>query len=141
MSFQSAVEKLESPVKDLVLAATQDGSQHVGKTETDQSLVTEWIEKVRQGDIVNEASLKVWDIMHAHHFGFLTILQLNQDLDSQLVPRTYIVGNYLTAADVALYGALHPTLVCKLFSHMTHVHFFFFCSRNSNRHNITHSLP
>jgi len=32
-------------------------------------------------------------------------------LESVLVPRTYIVSNYLTAADVALYGALHPTLV------------------------------
>jgi aminoacyl tRNA synthase complex-interacting multifunctional protein 1 len=37
--------------------------------------------------------------------------RLLQDLDAQLVPRTYIVGNYLTAADVALYGALHPVLV------------------------------
>jgi aminoacyl tRNA synthase complex-interacting multifunctional protein 1 len=34
-----------------------------------------------------------------------------QTLDTQLVPRTYLVNNYLTAADVALYGALHPTLV------------------------------
>ena len=35
----------------------------------------------------------------------------SQDLEAQLIPRTYIVGNYLTAADVALYGALHPVLV------------------------------
>lgn len=33
-------------------------------------------------------------------------------MESVLVPRTYIVSNYLTTADVALYGALHPTLVC-----------------------------
>jgi aminoacyl tRNA synthase complex-interacting multifunctional protein 1 len=33
-------------------------------------------------------------------------------LDSHLVPRTYLVSNYLTAADVALYGALHPVIVC-----------------------------
>jgi aminoacyl tRNA synthase complex-interacting multifunctional protein 1 len=36
---------------------------------------------------------------------------LLQDLETQLVPRTYIVSNYLTAADVALYGALHPVFV------------------------------
>lgn len=34
-----------------------------------------------------------------------------QELDTQLTPRTYLVSNYLTAADVALYGALHPVLV------------------------------
>ena len=27
------------------------------------------------------------------------------------MPRTYLVGNYLTTADVAVYGALHPTFV------------------------------
>ena len=35
-----------------------------------------------------------------------------QDLEASLVPRTYLVANYITAADVALYGALHPILVC-----------------------------
>ena len=34
-----------------------------------------------------------------------------QDLDAQLTPRTYIVDNDLTPADVAVYGALHPTIV------------------------------
>ena len=35
-----------------------------------------------------------------------------QDLEASLVPRTYLVANYFTAADVALYGALHPVVVC-----------------------------
>lgn len=34
-----------------------------------------------------------------------------QSLNSLLIPRTYLVGNYLTAADVAVYGSLHPTFV------------------------------
>lgn len=34
-----------------------------------------------------------------------------QDLDAQLAPKTYVVSNYFTAADVVLYGALHPILV------------------------------
>lgn len=38
-----------------------------------------------------------------------------QDLDAQLTPRTYLVSNYFTAADVALYGALHPIFVSFLF--------------------------
>ena len=34
-----------------------------------------------------------------------------QDLDSLLVPKTYLATNYLTAADVACYGSLHPMFV------------------------------
>ncbi|KAJ7175850.1 hypothetical protein C8R46DRAFT_1079796, partial [Mycena filopes] len=83
MSFQSGVAKLSSPLKDLVLSVTQNGNQRE---------VIEWITKIEQGDLVNEAGLKT--------------------LDTQLVPHTYLVNNYLTAADVALYGALHPTIAC-----------------------------
>ncbi|KAJ6477459.1 hypothetical protein C8R47DRAFT_1219994 [Mycena vitilis] len=90
MSFQSSVDRLSSPLKDLVLSATQNGSLHVGTPEKDEREVIEWIAKVEQGDLVNEPGLKTLDI--------------------QLVPRTYLVSNYLTAADVALYGALHPTI-------------------------------
>ncbi|KAJ7366856.1 hypothetical protein DFH08DRAFT_678910 [Mycena albidolilacea] len=92
MDFQSTVGKLSSPLKDLVLSATQNGTLHVGKQEKDQGEVIEWIAKIgaEQNALVNETGLKT--------------------LDTQLVPRTYLVNNYLTAADVALYGALHPTL-------------------------------
>ncbi|KAJ6584967.1 hypothetical protein B0H19DRAFT_924924 [Mycena capillaripes] len=90
MDFKSSVGKLSSPLKDLVLSATQNGSVHVGKQEKDEREVIEWIAKIEQGDLVKEAGLKT--------------------LDTQLVPRTYLVSNYLTAADVALYGALHPTI-------------------------------
>ncbi|ETW81567.1 hypothetical protein HETIRDRAFT_318800 [Heterobasidion irregulare TC 32-1] len=89
MSSAAAVSKLQSPLRDLVLGATQDGSQDFGKSEKDKTEVTGWIEKVAQGDIVKPEALK--------------------DLDAQLVPLTYVVSNYLTAADVAVYGALHPT--------------------------------
>lgn len=34
-----------------------------------------------------------------------------QKLDAELTPKTYLVNNVFSAADVALYGALHPTLV------------------------------
>jgi aminoacyl tRNA synthase complex-interacting multifunctional protein 1 len=95
MSSPSSIAKLSSPLKELVLGAIQSegGSGHLGKTEKDQSEVTEWIDKVVQGDVAKESNLEA--------------------LDTELTPRTYIVGNYLTAADVALYGALHP-VVSKL---------------------------
>ncbi|KAJ7505334.1 hypothetical protein B0H11DRAFT_2339684 [Mycena galericulata] len=90
MDLKSTVAKLGFPLKDLVLSATQNGSLHVGKQEKDQREVIEWIAKIEQGDLVKEAGLKT--------------------LDTQLVPRTFLVSNYLTAADIALYGALHPTI-------------------------------
>ncbi|KAJ7095881.1 hypothetical protein B0H15DRAFT_774511 [Mycena belliarum] len=90
MDFQSTVAKLKSPVKDLVLLVTQNGSEHLGKEEKDAREVIEWIAKIDKSKLTDEAELKT--------------------LETQLVPRTYLVSNYLTAADVALYGALHPTI-------------------------------
>ncbi|KAJ7600556.1 hypothetical protein C8J56DRAFT_999750 [Mycena floridula] len=90
MAFQAAITKLQSPIKDLVLSVTQNGASLAGNIEKDQTEVVAWIEKVGQGDLVKDTNIK--------------------DLDKELVPRTYIVSNYLTAADVALYGALHPVI-------------------------------
>jgi len=86
MSYEASLSKLHSPLKELVTNAQAD----TGKTDADQLEVVNWIDKVAAGDIVKSDSLS--------------------DLESLLVPRTYVVSNYLTAADVALYGALHPTL-------------------------------
>ncbi|KAI0801790.1 hypothetical protein BC629DRAFT_1284797 [Irpex lacteus] len=85
----SAVAKLQSPLKELVTGAAQDGSADFGKNEKDKKEVEEWIEKVAGGEAAKPEDLK--------------------DLEAQLVPKTYVVSNYFTAADVALYGALHPT--------------------------------
>ncbi|KAI6114042.1 hypothetical protein F5141DRAFT_1187707 [Pisolithus sp. B1] len=78
--------KLPSPLKELVTNARSD----TGKTDADKAEVIGWIDKVAVGDAAK-----------AENF---------QDLDAFLTPRTYVVSNYFTAADVALYGALHPTL-------------------------------
>ena len=40
-----------------------------------------------------------------------------KSLDSHLVSRTFLVSNYLTAADVAVYGALHPVIVSLYIIH------------------------
>ncbi|KAH9950539.1 nucleic acid-binding protein [Amylocystis lapponica] len=88
MTTEAAITKLHTPLRDLVTGAVQDGRQDFGKSEQDKAEVAQWIEKVAQGDVAKAENLK--------------------DLDAQLTPRTYVVSNYLTAADVALYGALHP---------------------------------
>lgn len=93
MSGTSAVAGLHPPLRDLVLGAVtqQDGSEAFGKSEADKTSVAEWIGKVSSGEVGNAESL--------------------QDLDKILTSRTYLASNYLTAADVALYGALHPIFV------------------------------
>ncbi|KAF7982906.1 hypothetical protein HWV62_25172 [Athelia sp. TMB] len=82
----SSVAKLPSPLKDLVLGA----KPNFGKSDEDKVEILNLIEKVSQGDVAKPEGIK--------------------DLETQLVSSTYIVSNYLTAADVALYGALHPVL-------------------------------
>ncbi|KAF8133668.1 hypothetical protein EV363DRAFT_1430225 [Boletus edulis] len=86
MSYEASLSKLPQPLKDLVANAQAD----TGRTDTDKQEVVSWIDKVAAGNVVKSENFS--------------------DLESTLVPRTYIVSNYLTAADVALYGALHPTL-------------------------------
>ncbi|KAF9481163.1 nucleic acid-binding protein [Pholiota conissans] len=93
MSFQASVSKLQPPVRDLVLTATRDAKELVGRTEADEKEVIGWIDKTSQGNLVTENNLK--------------------DLDTILIPKTYLATNYLTAADIALYGTLHP-IVAKL---------------------------
>ncbi|KAG6870712.1 hypothetical protein C0993_004222 [Termitomyces sp. T159_Od127] len=88
MSFQAAAAKLNPPVRDLVVAFTENGTRHVGDAEKDQQEVAEWIEKAAQPDVASAARI--------------------QSLNTALIPRTYLVNNALSAADVAIYGALHP---------------------------------
>lgn len=103
-----AFAKLASPLKELVVSA----SPELGKSDKDKADVIEWIEKVAQGDIVKPEGIQVRiRMLPPARLDGLLIMELLQNLDAQLVPRTYIVSNYLTAADVALYGALHPVLV------------------------------
>ena len=49
--------------------------------------------------------------MLSSHGTLLSFTSTVQSLDTHLVPRTYLVSNYLTAADVAVYGALRPIFV------------------------------
>ncbi|TCD63682.1 G4 quadruplex nucleic acid binding protein [Steccherinum ochraceum] len=90
MSSPAALAKLQDPLRSLVTGSAEAGVSSYGQSEKDQAEVAGWIEKISTGEVVKAETLK--------------------DLDSQLTSRTYLVNNYLTAADVALYGALHPVL-------------------------------
>lgn len=59
MSLHSAISKLRSPVRDLVLAVTRDGQELSGQNEADEKEVVGWIEKTSQGKLVNENNLNV----------------------------------------------------------------------------------
>ncbi|EJC98109.1 uncharacterized protein FOMMEDRAFT_24110 [Fomitiporia mediterranea MF3/22] len=89
MSSQAALKSLPSPLRDLVAAAAPR-DEDFGENEKDKAEVSDWISNVAKGDIVKSSASK--------------------ELDATLTPRTYLVSNRLTAADVALYGALHPTI-------------------------------
>ncbi|KAL5486020.1 ARC1_1 [Sanghuangporus weigelae] len=88
MASNAVISALSSPLRDLVVAASPR-DEDFGVNEKDKAEVSEWISKVAQGNIVQPSAMR--------------------DLDTTLTPKTYLVSNYLTAADVALYGALHPT--------------------------------
>ncbi|KAF9046440.1 hypothetical protein BJ165DRAFT_1471755 [Panaeolus papilionaceus] len=88
MSFEASLANTDSKVAKLVMAATREGQVLVGEGDNLKKEVEEWISKINNGKLVDEKSL--------------------EELDSLLVPKTYLAGSVLTAADVALYGALHP---------------------------------
>ncbi|PVF97182.1 nucleic acid-binding protein [Serendipita vermifera] len=92
MSVNALSANLPTPVRDLVNAVV-DEQNHLGKSEAEQKEVKEWISKASNTDFVSSASLPT--------------------LNSELLPKTYLVGNSVTAADVVLYGSLHP-VVSKL---------------------------
>jgi aminoacyl tRNA synthase complex-interacting multifunctional protein 1 len=109
MSFKAAVLKLKSPIRDLVLSVTRDGHEFLGENEADANDVLEWIDKMSREGFLTESELKVCLYMIS-----LCIISIDydfQDLDTLLVPKTYIATNYLTAADVAFYGSLYSVFV------------------------------
>lgn len=111
MSFKASVAKLKSPIQDLVLSVTRDGHEFIGENETDANDVLEWIDKMSHESFLAESGLKVCldDLLIIYNLNFVDYNC--QELDSLLVPKTYLATNYLTAADVACYGFLHPIFV------------------------------
>ncbi|KAF8526237.1 nucleic acid-binding protein [Hysterangium stoloniferum] len=91
MASPEILARLSEPVRRLVLAATRDaGSSVFGGSEKDAAEVKTWIEKTSEFDLAQAEWIKA--------------------LDSHLLSRTFLVSNYLTAADVAVYGTLHSTI-------------------------------
>jgi aminoacyl tRNA synthase complex-interacting multifunctional protein 1 len=111
MSSTDVFSKLSSPLRELLISSTQQDHQQLGVSEKDQTEVAQWIQKAAQPDLVRSDAFSV-----CHKFIEL-LLRFNssaQSLDAHLVPRTYLVSNYLTAADIAVYGALRPIFVRRM---------------------------
>ncbi|KAI0004514.1 nucleic acid-binding protein [Russula compacta] len=89
MSSTDVFSKVLSPIRELLVGSVQQDQQQLGVSEKDQADIAQWIEKAVQKDFAKPDALP--------------------SLDAQFVPRTYLVSNYLTAADVAVYGALRTT--------------------------------
>ncbi|KDQ06793.1 hypothetical protein BOTBODRAFT_39333 [Botryobasidium botryosum FD-172 SS1] len=88
--MSSPLERLAPALRDMVLAATGSHNNALGHSDSDKKDVEEWIVKATAVDLRNDTYLK--------------------QLDEVLQSKTYLVGSELTAADVALYGSLHPIL-------------------------------
>lgn len=58
MSAAASLGKLQAPLRDLVIGATEDGGQDFGKSEKEKADIAEWIDKVAQGDITRVENLK-----------------------------------------------------------------------------------
>ena len=59
MAFQAVVAKLSTPVKELVITVTENGTRYLGESPNDQTEVTEWIERAGKTDLVTEINLQV----------------------------------------------------------------------------------
>jgi len=88
-SATDVFSRVISPLRELLVGSVQQDKRQLGASEKDKADIAQWIEKTAQPDFVNPDTLP--------------------SLDAHLVPRTYLVSNYLTAADVAVYAALRPT--------------------------------
>ncbi|UZJ52132.1 hypothetical protein CBS101457_001452 [Exobasidium rhododendri] len=94
-------------------AAKALGSSVLGTDSSSKALVEEWVTKIKSG------AAEISDLEH---------------LDRELSPRTFLVGNQLTLADLALFSSLHSTFsslpnsqqysylsVTRYFSHISHL--------------------
>jgi len=89
MSTKSLTSSLPPPLRDLVAAACPN-DEDFGSSDKDKAEIVNWIQQAASGS--NAKSLEP------------------KELDAHLTPKTFLVGSRLTAADVAVYGALHTTI-------------------------------
>jgi len=113
MSAQASLGNLPQPIREVVEKASE-GDHYFGRTEKDKGEVVQWTTKVAQGAVSSEEGLK--------------------NLESTLTSRTFLIGNELTAADVAVYASLYPILskrtpqeyyaqpsITRYFDHLQHL--------------------
>ena len=59
MSFENIVSNLRSPIRELVLSASENGGKLLGNDDNDRREVIGWIDKLSQKGFVAESKLKV----------------------------------------------------------------------------------
>ncbi|KAG8761244.1 G4 quadruplex nucleic acid binding protein [Serendipita sp. 396] len=92
MSSNSLFDNLPQNIREIVETMSND-ERHLGQTDTDKKAVSDWVTKASDASFASAETLPTFN--------------------TELVSRTYLVGNSLTVADVAIYGALHP-IISKL---------------------------
>ncbi|KAF8606965.1 nucleic acid-binding protein [Ceratobasidium sp. AG-I] len=80
----AVLEKLSPKAREVVNAAA------LGSSSSSETEISKWIERVAAGEFDGDAALSA--------------------LDAELQPRTYLVSNSVSSADLALYATLHPIL-------------------------------
>ncbi|EJU03255.1 nucleic acid-binding protein [Dacryopinax primogenitus] len=132
MSAQAMLGNLPHGLREVVEKASE-GDNYFGRTEKDKGEVVEWTTKVSQGAVSSGDGLKT--------------------LESTLTSRTFLVGNELTAADVAVYASLYPILskrtpqeyysqpsITRYFDHLQHLSSVAAASKAANLSPVTFDL-
>jgi hypothetical protein len=75
MSFEDVLSKLQSPIRDLVLSASENGGNLLGNDDNDKKEIVGWIDKLSQNAFVAESNLKVrYNLVLPERFSWLSRL-------------------------------------------------------------------
>jgi hypothetical protein len=109
------IAKLPPTVQNLVQNASSNlpGSTAFGSSENEWKEISDWL-RLASG-ITSKADLEASStVMYPNEF----IDRLNrQSTDTKLVGKTYLAAPSPSAADIALFGALHPVVVSLMTPH------------------------
>lgn len=115
------IAKLPSAVQNLVRNASSNlpGSSAFGSSEIEWKEISDWLRLA--SDITSKADLEVSQVPDCTRVGSLRIGFSNgvnpQSINTKLIGKTYLAASSPSAADIALFGALHPIVVSLMTPH------------------------
>lgn len=113
MSLQAAIEKLQSPLKELVSSVTnsdQGSSTIAGRSEKDQAEVTGWIEKIAGGEVPKADGLKARSVDSSGDVGDLSSVSMSHRISTRSSSRKLI-----SSATTSQPQMLHCMVLCTLY--------------------------